>query len=379
MTKRRGNGEGNITLRNDGRWVARYTVETPTGPKPRKTISIYGKTRKEVADKLAAALADRNKGLTFDAEGLTVAEYLDRWLASTRDSVKPVSWERYRSNVRLHISPIIGNVKLAKLAPHHVQSLYDEKRRTMSPASVRLIHGVLSAALKQAVAWRLIPENVAMATKRPKPQPVEIAPLSAEQAKALLRAVEGDRYESLYVLALTTGARIGELLALRWSDLDVDSSPAVLRIERTRSAAKEGPQFTSPKGNRGRIAHLTPRAAEALRSHRARQHAERLAVGAAWEEGDLIFPTRTGAPLRPSNLSDDHFKPLLERAGLPRSIRFHDLRHTCATLLLARGVHPKLVQELLGHSSIALTLDRYSHWIPSMGEQTAAAMDAALT
>jgi integrase len=201
---------------------------------------------------------------------------------------------------------------------------------------------------------------------------------SAEQAKALLRAVEGDRYEAIYVLALTTGARIGELLALRWSDLDIGASPAVLRIERTRSAAKEGPTFTTPKGGKGRNAHLTPRAVEALRSHRARQNADRLAVGSAWEEGDLIFPTRTGAPMRPSNLSDDHFKPLLERAGLPRSVRFHDLRHTAATLLLSRGVDIVSVQRLLGHASAAMTLNVYAHFVPSMGEATAAAMESAL-
>jgi integrase len=179
------------------------------------------------------------------------------------------------------------------------------------------------------------------------------------------------------VLALTTGARIGELVALRWTDLDPESG--TLRIERTRSAAKDGPTFTTPKGGKARNAHLTPRALEALRRHRAGQNEMRLAAGVLWEDNDLIFPTRIGGVMRPSTLTDDHFKPLLERAGLPRSVRFHDLRHTAATLLHSGGVHPKLVQELLGHSSIAMTLDTYSHWIPSMGEQTAAAMEAALS
>jgi integrase len=268
-------------------------------------------------------------------------------------------------------------VKLAKLTPGRIQALYDKKRSTMSPASVKLIHAVLHKALKQAQMWRLVRENVAEATVKPKARAEEIKPLDTEQTKALLAAVAGDRHEALYTLALTTGARIGELLALRWTDLDADAG--ILRIERTRSAAKSGPRFTTPKGGKGRSAHLTPRALEALRRHRISQNEERLKAGASWADNDLIFPTRKGALMRPATVTDNHFKPLLERVGLPRTVRFHDLRHTAATLLLGRGVHPKLVQELLGHSSIAITLDRYSHWIPSMGEQTAAAMEAALS
>jgi integrase len=179
------------------------------------------------------------------------------------------------------------------------------------------------------------------------------------------------------VLALTSGARIGELLALRWSDLDLESG--TLRIERTRSAAKDGPTFTTPKGGKARHAHLTPRALEALRRHRASQNEERLKVGRAWEDSNLIFPTRTGGVMRPSTLTDDHFKPLLERAGLPRSVRFHDLRHTAATLLLSRGVDVVSVQRLLGHASAAMTLSVYAHYMPSMGEATAAAMEVALS
>ena len=315
--------------------------------------------------------------MTFDSEELTVGEYLDRWLESIRDSVKPVSWENYERNIRLHLKPALGNVKLAKLTPGRIQALYDKKRTTMSPASVKLIHAVLHKALKQAQMWRLVRENVAEATVKPKARAEEIEPLDTEQTKALLSAVAGDRHEALYTLALTTGARIGELLALRWTDLDTDAG--ILRIERTRSAAKSGPRFTTPKGGKGRSAHLTPRALEALRRHRISQNEERLKAGASWADNDLIFPTRKGALMRPSTVTDDHFKRLLDHVGLPRSVRFHDLRHTAATLLLGRGVLPKLVQELLGHSSIAITLDRYSHWIPSMGEQTAAAMEAALT
>jgi Phage integrase, N-terminal SAM-like domain len=168
-----------------------------------------------------------------------------RWLLI----VKPVSWENYERNIRLHLKPAVGNVKLAKLPPGRIQALYDKKRSTMSPASVKLIHAVLHKALKLAQMWRLVRENVAEATVRPRTRAGEIKPLDTEKTKALLAAVADDRNEALYTLALTTDARTGKLLALRRTDLDADA--CILRIERTRSAAKNGPRFTTPKGRQG--------------------------------------------------------------------------------------------------------------------------------
>jgi integrase len=170
--------------------------------------------------------------------------------------------------------------------------------------------------------------------------------------------------------------RIGELLGLKWEDVDLNAE--TLRVRRTRSQAKSGPVFTTPKNGKGRQLRLTRRAVEALKSHKAEQNAERLKLGDLWEDNGLIFCTTAGRPLDFRNVATASFKPLLKEAGLP-DIRFHDLRHTCATLLLSRGHHPKLVQELLGHSSVAMTLDRYSHVLPRMGEQTATAMEAALS
>jgi integrase len=305
---------------------------------------------------------------------LTVADYRNQWLENTRHSVKNVTSEHYSRAVRLHILARLGKFKLVKLRPHHIQAVYDEKRRTKAPTTVQSVHNVLSSALKQAVRWQLIPTNPADATKRPKQVAEEIKPLTADEAKALLVAAEGDPHEALYILALTTGAHIGELLALRWADLDLGAG--ILRIERTRSAAKEGPRFTSPKGGRSRTVYLTP-AAESLKRHRTRQNAERLAA-LLWEDVDLIFPNRTGGVMHPSTVTDDRFKPLLDRAGLPRSTRFHDLRHTCATVLLSRGVDVVSVQRLLGHASASMTLNVYGHMLPGAGEATAAAMEAAL-
>jgi len=378
MTRRRGNGEGGITRhKKSGLYMARYTVETSTGPK-RKTI--YGKTRKEASEKLTKAMADRDGGLIFDAKNQTVGEYLDRWLNdSMRGSVKPVTFESHERLVRTHIAPALGRIKLKNLTPAHIQAFYRTKLDAgLAPARVRLIHSVLHKALKQAVKWELVPRNACEAVDPPKPQSEEIKPLDADQAKALLKAARGDRLEALYVLAVTAGLRIGELLGLKWEDVDIERG--VLHVRRTLSTAKSGPTFTTPKNEKGRSIKLTTRAVDSLKSHRAAQSAERLKLPAGlWEDWGLVFPTRRGTPINYRNLTSRSFKSLLSCAELPRTVRFHDLRHTCATLLLSRGVHPKLVQELLGHANIAITLDRYSYVLPSMGDQTAATMDSALS
>jgi integrase len=374
---KRGNGEGSITRRKDGLYMARYTVQMATGAK-RKTL--YGKTRGEVSEKLTKAMANRDGGLVFEGENRTLAAFLDGWLEGTvKGSVKTTTYESYERVIRCHIKPEIGRHKLKTLAPDHVQALYQRKLDAgLAPGTVRLVHSVLSRALDQAVKWGIVPRNVCKVTTPPKPNSEEIKPLDAEQARQILKAASGDRLEALYVLAVTAGLRIGELLALRWQDVDLEASGARLCVRRTKSTAKGGPVFTTPKNGRGRSIKLTRQAVEALKAHRAAQNAERLKAGSLWQDHGLVFCTHGGKPLDSHNVARTSFKPLLKRAGLP-DIRFHDLRHTCATLLLSCGHHPKLVQELLGHASVALTLDRYSHVLPGMGDQTAAAMEAALS
>ena len=371
-----GNGEGGITRhKKSGLYMARYTVEMPTGKK-RKTV--YGKTREEAHEKLIEALSNRNKGLIFEGEDQTLSAYLDRWLnGSTKSYVKPSTFEGYELMIRNHIKPALGHKKLKVLAPDHVQYFYQQKLEAgLAPGTVRVMHGILHRALEQAVKWGVVPRNVCKATTSPKPNPEEIRPLDSEQAKRFLEASRGDRFEALYVLAVTAGLRVGELLGLKWEDVDLDAG--ALRVRRTRSRAKTGPTFTAPKNGKGRQLRLTRRAVEALKSHKAAQNTERLKAGSLWVGDNFVFCTHAGRPLDFRNLATASFKPLLKKAGLP-DIRFHDLRHTCATLLLSRGHHPKLVQELLGHASVAMTLDRYSHVLPGMGDQTAAAMEAALS
>ncbi len=376
-----GNGEGSIyPHKRNGKKVGyrgAYVVHTAAGPRRRY---VSGKTRQEVADKLAEALSNRNKGLVFDDDGITVGEYLDRWLRdAVRGTVRESTYSRDAYLVANHAQPALGRLRLKHLKAIDLQGLYrDRLDAGLSPSTVQKLHHVLHKALAQAVRWDMIARNPADAVKPPSPTAKQMRPLSAEESRRLLEAARGDRLEALYVLALHTGMRRGELLALRWEDADLDA--ATVRVRRTLTRVENGRRlaFGEPKTKKSRrTVGLTLRAAEALKSHRASQAEERLRIGSLYEDQGLIFAGRGGGPINPSNLRQRSFGPLLERTGLPK-ISFHDLRHTCASLLFQRNVHPKLVQELLGHASVAITLDTYSHMLPGMGGETARAMQDAL-
>jgi integrase len=374
---KRGNGEGSIFRKKDGGgWLAQYVVDHSGG---RKRKTIYGKTRKEVADKLAKALSDREAGLVFDDEGLTVGGYLDRWLEdSVRDTVRLSTYQGYERIVRLHIKPSLGRLRLKALTPAHVRGLYCERLdSSLAPRMVQLVHVTLHKALEQAVADALIPRNATDAVRPPRPTTKEIRPLDREQARTLLEAAGGERLEALYILALTTGMRQGELLGLKWDDVDLERG--TLQVRRTLSTAN-GPGFAfhPPKTAKGRRSiGLTKRAVRSLRKHRVAQLEERVGLAGPYTDHGMVFSTRRGTPIPRADLTNRSFKPLLRRAGLP-DMRFHDLRHTCATLLLERGIHAKIVQELLGHATISVTLDTYSHVLPGMGDAASGAMDEAL-
>jgi integrase len=228
----------------------------------------------------------------------------------------------------------------------------------------------------------LIPRNVTEAVKAPHQTKKEINPLSSDQARALLDAVRGDRLEALYVLAITSGLRQGELLGLKWDDLDLDTGKLSVRRTLTASSvySSSGPIFDNPKRAKSqRSIKLTAGAVEALKRHKVIQNEERLRLGTLWEDHNLVFPNRVGKPMDHNNLYYRDFKAALRRAGLPSTLRFHDLRHTCATLLLSKNINPKIVQEMLGHATISQTMDTYSHVLPNMQEEAAIAMEVALS
>src|SRR5215204_877138 len=321
-------------------------------------------------------MTDADRGFVFDGGTLSLEDYLTRWLRdSVKDTVRRSTFVQYVSVVNRHLIPALGRLKLKALTPVHARSLYREKLDAgLAPRTVQYIHVTLHKALKQALMDGLIPRNIADAVKAPQAHKKEVNPLSPSEVTALLSAASGDRLEALYVIAVHTGLRRGELLGLRWSDVDFESGT----ISVQRSLDKDG-TFNPPKRNKSRrTVKLTGQAAEALKGHRTRQNEERLQLGALWEDYGLVFPNRLGKPMNADNLYHRGFKPLLQKAGLS-GFTFHSLRHTCATLLLSKNINPKIVQEMLGHATISQTMDTYSHVMPGMQDSAATALEEALS
>ncbi len=379
---KRGNNEGSIYRRKNGTWAAQYTVWTAEG---RKRRSVSGKTRAEVSRKLTEAMANRDGGLVYDAGKITVGEYLDSWLAdSVKGTVKETTYANYTYITRKHVSPALGRVKLKSLTTAHVRGFYGEKARTdLSAATVKKMHVVLRKALSQAVSDGLIPRNAADGVKPPRVSAPgeEIKPLDSQECSAFLEAARGERLETLYVLAVHCGLREGELLTLHWQDTDLEAPKPALLVRRTLTRGEDGRGWVvgaSTKSGKGRRVRLTRRAAAALKDHRKRQLEERMRLAGLWQDQGLIFPNEIGSLLNPSNLRNRSFKRIKARSGVREDLRFHDLRHTCATLLLSEDVNAKVVSEMLGHASITITLNTYSHVLPDMQDSAADAMEAAL-
>jgi integrase len=292
---------------------------------------VYGSSRKEAADRLARAVAKGEEAKVEAAEtNITMREFFAQYDDMVRDTMKRRSLETYRDVARLHLLPAFGNKKLKDLTREQVQRLYSQKRDAgLSAARVRRIHGVLSSALNHAMRWHLIDHNVCKEVSPPRvPAPV-VRPFNAEEAKRFLKAAQGDRFHALYVLGLTTGARIGELGGLFWADLDLDRR--VMRVQRALITGRGGQTFEPPKTlNSRRSIGLAQRAVDALERHRTRQATE----GFPAEGDSLVFTNTVGGPINPSHLLCRSFKPLLQEAGLPRTTFHAATRHTFCCLAL---------------------------------------------
>ncbi|QIN82503.1 tyrosine-type recombinase/integrase [Rubrobacter tropicus] len=364
MTKKRGNGEGSVFKRADGRIVGVY--EDAHG----KTRYISSKTMTKTEMKAAVRkkLQDRDEGVAAHSEGLSVEKYMDRWLEAIRGNVRPGTFKPYEAIVRLHIKPTLGGTKLDKLNAMQLERLYRQKLDAgLSPRRVRYIHVTIRKALKDAVRLQLLSRNVADAAIPPRQVKTEIDPLTQDQMRTLLDASRGDKLHALYVLATTTGMRQGELIGLQWKDVDMDGG--TLRVNRSVYEGVVSP----PKTNAGRrTIRLSKLAVSALRQHRvnAATRSERIS--------EWVFPNARGTTIGHQNLHNRSWKPLLKRAGLPHSVRFHDLRHSCISLLLARGVPVKVVSEMAGHADISVTLSVYGHVLPDMQGTAADGIDEAL-
>ncbi|MCU1450389.1 MAG: site-specific integrase [Acidimicrobiales bacterium] len=367
------------------------------GRRKQKWHSGYA-TRKAAEDALPDILKRLQAGEYVAPSKLTLGEFLTKeWLPAIRATVRPSTFVSYQMHVATHIKPRIGNLSLQRVSGAALNGLYAEllvegrtsrkkapdadkaadaaksppARTDLSPATVRRVHATLHRAFRDAVRWHRLTRNPADLADPPKQRAggsPEMATWTADELRSFLDSVAGDRLVGMWTLFATTGMRRGEVLGLRWSDVDLEA--ARLSIRQTLVAIGYEARYSTPKTAKGRrVVALDPTTVAALKAHRARQLEDRMALGAGWPDHGLVFTREDGSWVHPDACSQ-FFEKLVGRTKLPR-IRLHDLRHTHATLALAAGVHPKVVSERLGHSTVSMTLDIYSHAVPAMQEDAA--------
>lgn len=365
--KIRGKKEGSIHRLPSGSFRAQVTLQG-------RRLSFTAKTRRECQEWIKKVQGQIDEGMTFASTKITLAEYLDGWLSNSKFSKRPATWKHYEQLIRSYIVLIIGDFKIKDLRPEHIQGLYNQLlEQKVGVYVVRKIHTLLHSALTQAVKMGTIPRNPADAVMQPKEPSKEMKILDENQVSQLLVSVSNHRWEALFYMAVTTGMRQMELLGLKWTDLDWVKR--TIKVERQLVRPdKEGIQFAPPKTKFGRRSvDLGSRAIEVLRRHYQHQHVERMAAGEHWIESGLIFTNSNGGPIHPRNLLRD-FKMLLRHTGLPM-IRFHDLRHTAASLMLNHGTPVLVVSRRLGHAKPSITLDVYGHLLPRMQAEAAEMLD----
>ncbi|MHC5702728.1 tyrosine-type recombinase/integrase [Streptomyces tirandamycinicus] len=408
MAKRRANGEGTITKRKDGRYHAAAYVYRPDGTRTRKFV--YGKTRDEVADKLTEMQEMTRQGIPAASSTMAFGDYLTYWLAAIApERLKPATLNSYEGLTRLYIRPALGKKRLNRLSPADVRRFLadfkaaclcclrgaDEERpegkrtccavgrccgRRPSARTVQYVHAVLRSALQQAIREELIVRNVARIVETPTVESKEVRPLDAGEVRLLLKVARPHRLYALWLLLISTGLRRGEVLGLTWSDIDL--SAGTLRVRRNVQRIRRELIFGTPKTMRSvRTVSLPQRCVRALTEHRERQDRERKVAGEKWQPAPgqpagLVFTTSTGRVTDPRSLN--RMLTILCRDAKVRRVRVHDLRHTCASLLLAQGVDARTIMETLGHSTITMTLDTYAHVMGTTLRAAADRMDDAL-
>jgi integrase len=372
---RRGPGEGSIYQRQDGRWAGSVHIGYEGGKRIRKHV--LGHSRGEVKDKLAKVQQLQSENRPIPDLRVRVGPFLRQWLeevASPR--LRATTLKSYREIVEGHLVPGLGHIALAKLTPADVQAFLNcRSAKGLSPRRVQYIHAVLRSALKTAERWGMVTRNVARLVDTPKATHHEITPLTPEQAKLLIETSAEDRHRALWITALGTGLRLGELLGLRWEDIDLGAG----RLRVRYSLASVGGELVlqEPKTERSRRTLVLPEVVvTALKAHRTRQKMDRLLAGSRWVDSGHVFATMLGRPHHAATITRS-FQKALTRAELP-DVRFHDLRHSAATFLLAQGMTLEDVKNQLGHSTIVLTSNTYGHVLEQRKRQVAAAMDAVL-
>jgi integrase len=386
--RNRSNGEGSPYPVADGTWRAAL-VTGWMGDKPKRKF-YRGRTKAEVLQKLDDDRRDLRLGILSEApERQTLEQYLASWVKDVATPrVRPRTLVHYQSLIDRHIVPVIGRVPLVKLSPQHVQMLISAKLETLSPKTCRHIRTCLRVALGTAVKWNLIQRNAAALSDAPPMPDQHVRSMTEEELASFEKAAQGHPFEAAFVLALATGAREGEILGLQWSRVDCERRQMQIAVQLQRvylkpasaNAEDDGPKtsliLSAPKTKKSfRVVLLCDAAVTALTAHKMRQEADKRLASTLWQEGDFVFanPT-TGTPLDPRTLIK-YFHQVKDAAGI-KDLRFHDLRHSCASFLLAHGVPVKMISEMLGHSSTAFTMDVYGHVLPKMQQQAVTEMNA---
>lgn len=369
---KRANGEGTIKKRKNGTWEAQITIgKDEKGKKIRK--SVYGKTQKEVAQKLTAMTNDLNNGLFVAPEAITVAQWFDIFLADYNKGVKASTLAQYEYQVRQNIKPALGNVQLQKLTAPMIQRMYNEKLKTLSPKSIKNLHGFMHKGLNQAVMCQYLKTNPCSACQLPRVEKKEMKTLTAKPLEMFLNEIKGKTYEELYFVAVFTGMRQGELLGLTWDCIDFEKGQitVVKQLKRERKLTRENEyRFDSLKNGKSRVVVPAPMVFDILKKVRRNQNANRLKYGSAYENKDnLVFTDELGNHLCHPTVWKC-FKRRVSAIGYP-DLRFHDLRHSFATLSIENGDDIKTVSENLGHATVAFTLDVYGHVTEKMKKQSA--------
>lgn len=358
-----------ITKKGKDKWLVRiFTGRDEEGKTKQFNEVVYGKKEDAKAFE-AKKKAELKSGVILEHSKTTIDEYLDRWLAvGAKSRVRERTYEDYTQYLKRYIRPKIGKVELSKLKPLDIQAIYSGMlEQGLSPRTVRFAHSVLSSALKQAVKWQILPMNPATMVNLPKNQSKEMLTLTPDESRKFLKVAKKDKWFVVFMLAIATGMRPEEYLGLHWKDIDFEKG--TLTIQRVLVWRRKGGGWTleDPKTTKSRRTIPLPSSVVTeLKKHQKKQNKAKKELGNAYQGFDFVFATAKGTPLLNSNLMRRHFKPLLKAAELPEEIRLYDLRHTCATLLLSEEENPKVVSERLGHSTIVLTLDTYSHVLPTM-------------
>ncbi len=364
MASKNANGNGTIRKRKDGRWEGRVTtgVDMRTGKQIQR--SVYGKTKKETAQKLREIIADVDSGLLVESGSMTVGEWVEIWINQYANNIKELSMSTYRAHIRNHISPKLGDIKLSNLKTRDIQMMYNallRREKPLTAKTIKNIHGVLHKALSQAVKLGYIRYNPADNVSLPKVEKPELKPITDEHIAEFLEAIKGHCYELLYTIDLFTGMRKGEILGLTWDCVNLDTGVVVINKQLIQEKKKGGQyKLASTKNSKGRTVRIPPSVIELFRQQKAKQTSWKKEAGSAWDNSlNLVFTNEIGGHLSHTTVTHS-FKKIVQSIGL-ESTRFHDLRHSYAVAAIESGIDMKTVQENLGHHAASFTMDVYGH------------------